>query len=138
MLIFIQIYLHSEVMSLISLLVFNITQKLGADTAKKYSVISLSSDEDNPLGFPVPKFSFPLYIIYSTPTSQYSLVCDCTSLLLTPLTNIVNYSLQESSFPSCLQTAHSTLLLNQLVLTEKLSRIIQPQIYLQTCRESSG
>ena len=40
-----------------------------------------------------------------------SLVYDCISVLLIPITNIVNYSLQEDSFPSCLKTAHVTPLL---------------------------
>ena len=32
------------------------------------------------------------------------LVLDCISVLLTPITNILNYSLQEGSFPSCFKT----------------------------------
>ena len=49
-----------------------------------------------------------LEIIKSTPNKSCdldpiptSLVLDCISVLLTPITNIVNYSLQEGSFPSC-------------------------------------
>ena len=49
-----------------------------------------------------------LKIINSTPNKSCdldpiptSLVLDCISVLLTPITNIVNYSLQEGSFPSC-------------------------------------
>ena len=59
-----------------------------------------------------------LKIIKSTPNKSCdldpiptSLVLDCTSVLLTPITNIVNYSLQEGSFPSCFKTAHVTPLL---------------------------
>ena len=72
-----------------------------------------------------------LKIIKSTPTKSCdldpiptSLVLDCISVLLTPITNIVNYYLQEGSFPSCFNTAHVTPLLKKLVLTETLSRII--------------
>ena len=42
-----------------------------------------------------------------------SLVLDCISVLLTPIINIVNYSLQEGSFPSCFKTAHVTPLLKK-------------------------
>ena len=72
-----------------------------------------------------------LKIIKSTPNKSCdldpiptSLVLDCISVLLTPITNIVNYSLQEGSFPSCFKTAHVTPLLKKLVLTEIFSRII--------------
>ena len=37
-----------------------------------------------------------------------SLVLDCIGVLLTPITNIVNYSLQEGSFPSYFKTVHVT------------------------------
>ena len=56
-----------------------------------------------------------LKIIKSTPNKSCdldpiltSLVLECISVLLTPITNIVNYSLQEGSFPSCFKTAHVT------------------------------
>ena len=73
-----------------------------------------------------------LNIIKSTPNKSCdldpiptSLVLDCISVLLTPITNIVNYSLQEGCFPSCFKTAHVTpLLQKKLVLTETFSRII--------------
>ena len=42
-----------------------------------------------------------------------SLVLDCISVRLTPITNIVNYSLQEDCFPSCFKTAHVTPLLKK-------------------------
>ena len=49
-----------------------------------------------------------LKIIKSTPNKSCyldpiptSMVLDCISVRLTPITNIVNYSLQEGSFPSC-------------------------------------
>ena len=54
-----------------------------------------------------------LKIITSTPNKSCdldpiptSLVLDCISVLLTLITNIVNYSIQEGSFPSCFKTAH--------------------------------
>ena len=60
-----------------------------------------------------------LKIIKSTPNKSCdldpiptSLVLDCNSVLLTPVTNIVN-SLQEDSFPSCFKTAHVTPLLKK-------------------------
>ena len=43
-----------------------------------------------------------------------SLVLDCISVLLTHITNNVNYSLQEISFPSCFKTAHVIPLVNCL------------------------
>ena len=56
-----------------------------------------------------------LKIIKSTPNKSFdldpiptSLVLECISVLLPPITNIVNYSLQEDSFPSCFKTAHVT------------------------------
>ena len=56
-----------------------------------------------------------LKIIKSTPNKSCdldpittSLVLDCISVLLTPITNTVNYSLQEGSSPSCFKTAHVT------------------------------
>ena len=61
-----------------------------------------------------------LKIIKSTPNKSCdldpiptSLVLDSVSVLLTPITNIVNYSLQEGSFPSCFMTAHVTPLLKK-------------------------
>ena len=43
-----------------------------------------------------------------------SLVLDCISELLTPIRNIVDYSLQKGSFPSCFKTAHVTPLLKKV------------------------
>ena len=61
-----------------------------------------------------------LKIIKSTPIKSCdldpiptSLILDCISVLLTPITNIVNYSLKEGSFPSCFKTAHITPLLKK-------------------------
>ena len=49
-----------------------------------------------------------------------SLVLDCINVLLTPITNIVNYSLQEGSLPSCFKTAHITPLLKKAGLLDIL------------------
>ena len=61
-----------------------------------------------------------LKIIKSTPNKSCdldpiptSLVLHCISVLLTPITNTVNYSLQEGSFPSCFKTADATPLLKK-------------------------
>ena len=68
-----------------------------------------------------------LIIIKSTPNKSCnldpiptSLVLDCISVLLTPITNIVNYSLQEGSFPSCFKTAHVTPLLKKAGLDRNI------------------
>ena len=68
-----------------------------------------------------------LKIINSTPNKSCdldpiptSLVLDCISVLLTPITNIVNYSLQEGSFPSCFKTAHVTPLLKKAGLDKNI------------------
>ena len=42
-----------------------------------------------------------------------SLVLDCICVLMTPITNIVNYSIQEGSFSSCFKTSHVTPLLKK-------------------------
>ena len=54
-----------------------------------------------------------------------SLVLDCISVLLTPITNIVNYSLQEGSFPSCFKTAHVTPLLKKAGLDRNILKNYQ-------------
>ena len=64
--------------------------------------------------------SFDLYPI---PTF---LVCDCISVLLTTITNIVNYSLQEGSFPFCLKTAYVTLLLKKAGLNRNVLKNYRP------------
>ena len=55
-----------------------------------------------------------------------SLVLDCISVLLTPITNIVNYSLQEGSFPSCFKTAHVTPLLKKAGLDKNILKNYRP------------
>ena len=56
------------------------------------------------------------------------LVLDCISVLLTVITHIVNYSLQEGSFAYCFKTAHVAPLLQ----IKELSTSIQPLLHLQT------
>ena len=72
-----------------------------------------------------------LKIIKSTPNKSCdlgaiptSLVLDCISVLLTP--NIVNYSLQESGFPSCFKTAHVTPLLKKAGLDKNILKNYRP------------
>ena len=55
-----------------------------------------------------------------------SLVLDCISVLLTPITNILNYSLQEGSFPSCFKTAHVTPLLKKAGLDTNILNNYRP------------
>ena len=59
----------------------------------------------------------------SIPTSW---VLDCISVLLTPIINIVNYSLQEGSFPSCFKTAHVTPLLKKSGLDRNTLKNYRP------------
>ena len=47
-------------------------------------------------------------------------------MLLTPITNIVNYSLQEGSFPSCFKTAHVTPLLKKAGLDRNILKNYRP------------
>ena len=66
-----------------------------------------------------------LKIIKSTPNKSLdpiptSLVLDCIRVLLTPITNIVNYSLPEGRFPSCFKTAHVTPLLKKAGLDRNI------------------
>ena len=126
---------HTNINSLI-----NTFRKYFADKIAKLRSGLLSTDADPPVsGFCKNKFvSFRtmseeevLKIIKSRPNKScdldpipISLVLDCIGVLLTPITNIVNYSLQEGSFPSCFKTAHVTPLLKKLVLTEIFSRTI--------------
>ena len=74
-----------------------------------------------------------LKIIKSTPNKSCdldpiptSLVLDCISVLLTPISNIVNYSLQEGSFPSCFKTAHVTPFLKKAGLDKNILKNYQP------------
>ena len=61
--------------------------------------------------------------LYPIPTS---LVLDCIGVLLTPITNIVNCSLQEDSFPSCFKTAHVTPLLKKAGLDRNILKNYRP------------
>ena len=74
-----------------------------------------------------------IQIIKSTPNKSCdldpiptSLVLDCISVLLTPIRNIVNYSLQEGSFPSCFKTAHVTPLLKKAGLDKNILKNYRP------------
>ena len=74
-----------------------------------------------------------LKIIKSTPNKSCdldpiptSLLLDCISVLLTPITNIVNYSLQEGSFPCCFKTAHVTPLLKKAGLDRNILKNYRP------------
>ena len=74
-----------------------------------------------------------LKIIKSTPNKSCdldpiptSLVLDCISVLLTPIINIGNYSLQEGSFPSCFKTAHVTPLLKTAGLDRNILKNYRP------------
>ena len=74
-----------------------------------------------------------LKIIKSTPNKSCdldpiptSLVLECISVLLTLITNIVNYSLQEGSFPSCFKTAHVTPLLKKAGLDKNILKNYRP------------
>ena len=74
-----------------------------------------------------------LKIIKSTPNKSCdldliptSLALDCISVLLTPITNVVNYSLQEGSFPSCFKTAHVTPLLKKAGLDRNILKNYRP------------
>ena len=102
----------------------------------------LSTDADPPVsGFCKNKFfSFRTMseeevpkIIKSTPNKSCdldpiptSLVFDCIGVLLTPITNIVNYSLQEGSFPSCFKTAHVTPLSKKAGLDRNILKNYRP------------
>ena len=113
-----------------------------ADKIAKLRFGLLSTDADPPVsGFCKNKFvSFRtmleeevLKISKSTPNKScdldpipVSLVLDCIGVLLTPIANIVNYSLQEGSFPSCFKTAHVTPLLKKAGLDRNILRICRP------------
>ena len=122
---------HTNINSLI-----NTFGRYFADKIAKLRSGLLSTDANHPvLGFCKNKFvSFwtmseeeVLKIIKSTPNKSCdldpiptSLVLDCIGVLLTPITNIVNYSLQEGSFPSCFKTAHVTPLLKKAGLDRNI------------------
>ena len=116
--------------------------KYFADKIAKLRSGLLSTDAKPPVpGSYKNKFvSFPtmsedevLKIIKSTPNKScdldpipISLALDCISVLLTPITNIVNYSLQEGSFPSCFRTAHVTPLLKKAGLDRNTLKNYRP------------
>ena len=50
----------------------------------------------------------------------------CISVLLIPITNILNYSLQEGSFPSCFKTTHIIPLLKNAGLDRNILKNYQP------------
>ena len=49
-----------------------------------------------------------------------ALVKECADILVTPITNIINYSLKEGSFPNCFKTAYVTPLLKKPNLDRNL------------------
>ena len=49
-----------------------------------------------------------------------ALVKECADILVTPITNIINYSLREGSFPNCFKTANVTPLLKKPNLDRNL------------------
>ena len=55
-----------------------------------------------------------------------SLVLDCISVLLTSITNTVNYPLQKGSFPSCFKTPHVTPLLKNAGLDRNTLKNYRP------------
>ena len=74
-----------------------------------------------------------LKIIKSTPNKSCDLdpiptllVLDCISVLVTPITNIVKYSLQEGSFLSCFKTAHATPMLKKAGLDRNILKNYRP------------
>ena len=69
--------------------------------------------------------SVPTKISFLDPIPT-SLVLDCISVFLTPITNIVNYSLQEGSFLSCFKTAHVTPLLKNAGLDRNILKNYRP------------
>ena len=97
---------------------------------KHYSNM-VRENEDNPLR--TISEEEVLKIIKSTPNKSWdldpiptSLVIDCISVLSIPIKNIVNYSLQEGSFPSCFKTAHITPLLKKAGLGINILKNYRP------------
>ena len=74
-----------------------------------------------------------LKILKSSPTKSCdldpiptSLVKDCSDILITPITNIINYSLKEGSFPNCFKIAYVTPLLKKPSLDRNLLKTYRP------------
>ena len=55
-----------------------------------------------------------------------ALVKECADILVTPITNIINYSLKEGSFPNCFKTAYVTPLLKKPNLDRNLLKNYRP------------
>ena len=55
-----------------------------------------------------------------------ALVKECVDILVTPITNIINYSLKEGSFPNCFKTAYVTPLLKKPNLDRNLLKNYRP------------
>ena len=55
-----------------------------------------------------------------------ALVKECADFLVTPITNIINYSLKEGSFPNCFKTAYVTPLLKKPNLDRNLLKNYRP------------
>ena len=74
-----------------------------------------------------------LKILKSSPTKSCdldpiptSLVKDCADILITPITNIINYSLKEGSFPNFFKIAYVTPLLKKPSLDRNLLKNYRP------------
>ena len=74
-----------------------------------------------------------LKILKSSPTKSCDLdpiptllVKDCADILITPITNIINYSLKEGSFPNCFKIAYVTPLLKKPSLDRNLLKNYRP------------
>ena len=59
-------------------------------------------------------------------TIPTALVKECADILVTPITNIINYSLREGSFPNCFKTAYVTPLLKKPNLDRNLLQNYRP------------
>ena len=55
-----------------------------------------------------------------------ALVKECADILVTPINNIINYSLREGSFPNCFKTAYVTPLLKKPNLDRNLLKNYRP------------
>ena len=55
-----------------------------------------------------------------------SLVEECDHILKTPITNIINYSLKEGSFPKFFKTANVTPLLKKPSIDKNVLKIYRP------------
>ena len=83
--------------------------------------------------------STPSSITGPNSTKKFSVLF--VDIFITPITNIVNYSITEGSFPSCIKIAYVTLFKISRALREtspKLQTGVKPYLYIKTHRESCG